>query len=239
MSKKIVIYVKFNPDRKIKPNTQSKSIVMFISKHLDMLNNTGNFIDIMAIDETNEEAKSQLKNTMKIKKLPALCYRNLKPVYGPHEIKNALKKLSKSGRRPAVKSDEEDVRSYHMELMKMNEEGNGENDGTMDVAKATIETRRRTEQFEDRNKHKMGHRVNGGRATRDPRAPNKRIYDNAGYDDMGDGDNQPANDNRGRVAIKDNPAEIQRAMSRNGNGDASRDDDLMAKFWENNSETKV
>lgn len=261
-SKEVQIYIKFNSRKPTCNKKHTVFLVKFLKSHIDTFNRAGNYMDLILCDENNEQAFSQLKHKHGIKRLPALILVGLpNKIYGVDDIKKLILNLCKSNSRSRLsitKSNDELVREHQAQCMRVEKDRNGmpvidvdeQDDNPYETrfdpgAQATAEWQRRKDQFEEfdgnsargrrniRNsrKNNMNHRGPYGEQQDEPMGRRNVFDDNMDYEDY-----EPRREGniRGRVKMRDNPADLQRNLPGN-----MKDNDLMAQFWENNEETQL
>ena len=251
------IYIKFNSKNTKRNKKYNKDLIKYIKSRIDIFNNCGNFIDLILCDENNDKCLSELNHNYGIKRLPALIMvGNKEKIYGTPDIKKIVGSLCKKRPTAAPKKNEEIVHDYQMQLIGGGSSGNIMHEDESpyetsfdDLARATVETQRRLNQY---NQHDMNS-AKGRRNLRNSKKPmshrgklgepysrrNGPIFsDSNNYEDENFDENienrgqKKLSGERGRLKIRDDPAAIQRSL---GN---DQDNDLMAQFWDNNTETK-
>jgi hypothetical protein len=254
----VQIYIKYNC-KKPKCNRNSNvDLVKYLDYNIDVLNTHGTFVDIKLVDELDNANLTRLVQDHKIKNLPALVSRNRpgQRVYGPKQIKEFLKKMCGNKMRISLNNPSEEIREFQNELMMNTYDDDEEKSNLMadNIAMATVMTQKRKEEFnnansrnaQQRKEHRNSMRQQPGRpqveslfSNRDTGYYGDRQHDNRRYEGRQHGGGQYDNQNVQRennVEFRDNPAEIQRSM---GGRNVSKDDDLMSKFWESRTETKM
>jgi len=249
-NKEVRIYIKYYSDKPTQNKKYNIHLVKFLKSHIDLFNKAGYYMDIILCDGNKVNVLSQLKHKHGINTLPVLILAGRpNKIYGVSDIKTMITKLCRF-RISSTQSNDELVQGHQARCMMPDEDEEDDPYVTPfdDVAKATAEWQRRQEEFNEydgndakgrksirNNRKSMGHRGPYGnpQGNRNKYQP---AYDDDEYQEQHQ-EQQGAYENydRGRVKMRDNPADIQRTLP----GGDSRDNDLMAQFWENNEETKM
>lgn len=237
----VKIYIKYDGQKPTYNKKYNKDLVKYLKLNIDVLNVHGNFIDIQLVDKHDKASCEKLEDQKKIKRLPVLISRNRpnKRIYGVPEITYFLKKLCNNRVRATAKKPDEEIRDYQMFLLEEvgddNTTDNYNKGIAANVAMSTVETQKRKDRINQLN-------VGGARGRRERRDTNHRgeintngvFFNEDGRDHNGDNRRSRSQN----VAMKDNPAEIQRSCG-GRDYDSVTDNDLMAAFWDARTETKM
>jgi len=265
---KVKIYIKYDSQNTECNKKYNKDLIKHLNLRLDVFNRCGNFMDLVLCDENNNKCLTKLNRDFGIKRLPALIMVGREEkIYGTPDIKKIIDYLCRSQSPPSHKGADEMILEYQRQIVGASHNPDDlateENDSPYetsfdDMARATVETQRRLNQYSlhDENnargrrnmrnsKRPMNHRKNFGNPKMDPRVRNINngpIFgddNDENYDDFQENNyiksnnNTQRNSDRGRIRMRDDPATIQRSLGH------SSDNDLMAKFWDNQTETKT
>lgn len=257
----VTICIKYNGKQPTYNKNYNRDLIKYLEGNIDILNGRGKIVDLRLVDENDEKDLEKIKYEQGVKKLPVLL-RDTKPfkIYGTPKIKDFLKSLCNSKISIMAKNPDEEIRDFHMSnlLSGGQEDENINNDNQIiDVSRAVEESQRRKNKFKEYNRMDY----NSRRMAREERQHlnHKGIREkgamrrtNNYYDDDFIGTTNPGeqigtdidtnrntNTNRNRnIKMSDNPAMIQKMCEYN-TMEGARDNDLMAKFWDNNSETPM
>ncbi len=240
LGEEVKIYVKFNGKKPTCNKTHNQDLVRYLRGNIDTLNGCGNFVDLLLIDENDDRHLEKVRSQQGVKRLPVLiCVRRPTKIYGTPKIKNFLKDLCRRKTHLNPRKPDEEIRDYQMSLMGcgmsrdgkvlMDDKDDNQTDAHIEnMARATGEWQKRKDVYKRNENMSAGER----RATRQEKRY-RANPENDGEEGFAGGGGGNRN-----VKLADNPAALQRMMGSKDMSDA-RDNDLMAQFWENNTETKV
>lgn len=244
LGEEVKIYVKFDGKQPTSNKPYNRDLIRYLKGNIDTLNGCGNFIDLLLVDENDIEHLKKVQKQQGVEELPVLiCIRRPMKVYGTPKIKDFLKRLCRN--RPQhlkPKNPDEEVMDFQRALMGCDMHMAGkplpdDNDENLDdahiedMARATSETQKRKDRFEMYSKMSSKERLEMRQEKRYRMNPGNRTYPgNEPEEGFSGGDRN--------VKLADNPAAIQRMMGSKDMSD-QKDNDLMAQFWENNTETKM
>ena len=246
---RIHVIVKYDRKNIHKVYKESRKVITYLQDNIVRLNRSGKFIIITLVDKNNKENLSKLKKKKGIARLPAMvCDMYKQKLYGFGAIRTFLMKISSHNSIQNVGKHlmgaNEEIHSYQMSQMQqagvktacntgfgmMNDEGMI-NSGADALVKAQNIGNARADGVN------MSHRGRQNENFGDPRNRHKnknkgRIYEEDNAEDEYYEDNNKKS-RRGQIHMQpDDPASICAAQG-------GQDSDLMAGFWESNSETKL
>lgn len=226
---KITLYIKYNKSAPRQIKKHNRDLLNFVLNNCTDLNKRGYFVEIQLIDK-NDRQKLENLQSKGVTQMPVLIVNNQQPIPTLGKIQNYLTGLKRK-KSSSYLSAEEQIHQYYDSQGLLNpKDDQDENESISQTAqqRAIAETRRRNALY-NRN-HKGPSNPNKQSESEDniPVQPTTHEYTpdvNTGVVET------PAN-------ISPDPRMISQTI-RGGGADGAIDNDLMAKFWENQTETKL
>lgn len=241
------LFVRHDPKDPTNVTSGTKTILSFVLKNIDMINNRGHIVKIRLVNIKDEDQIEMLESKG-ISGIPAMLATNSKgPIKGPENIMGYLsRKASKSRHQEQEGEADEATHDFQLEVLEEgDEEENKDQDGARINARVAAEAARRglnggTEKSKKPKTADEAIEENRRRKAARSKPAKKKVQFKADPDDDDDqpgGDAQMKADDK-RMKKRDEkeynleltPAEISRSIPATS-GEDKRDQDLADKFW--------